>query len=166
MVVCVRARVLSRCSRIWLFVTPWTVAHQATPSMGFSRKDTGEGFHALLQGIFLTQGLNPHLLHHRHILYCWATGEASHMEVYIYQVFFRLNYRLCEVLCSQNSSEIRQRGQGKEQGEKFLPHCAVSLLWILPGPMTLISQLNTLQTFLAFLLIFKDRDCSDHQTVK
>ena len=26
-------------SRVWLFVTPWTVAHQAPPSMGFSRQE-------------------------------------------------------------------------------------------------------------------------------
>ena len=62
------ARVLSDFSRVWLFVTPWTVAHQAPVSMGFSRqecwsgKNTGVGSHALLQGIFLTQGLNLHLL--------------------------------------------------------------------------------------------------------
>ena len=31
---------------------------------------------ALLQGIFPTQGLNPHLLHCRRILYCWAIREA------------------------------------------------------------------------------------------
>ena len=30
---------------------------------------------ALLQGIFLTQGLNPGLLHRRRILYHWATGD-------------------------------------------------------------------------------------------
>ena len=39
-------------------------------------KNTGVGCHALLQGIFLTQGLNPHLLHCRQILYHWATKEA------------------------------------------------------------------------------------------
>ena len=32
-------------------------------------KNTGVGFHALLQGIFLVQGLNPCLLHCRQILY-------------------------------------------------------------------------------------------------
>ena len=32
-------------------------------------KNTGVGFHFLLQGIFLTQGLNPDLLHCRWILY-------------------------------------------------------------------------------------------------
>ena len=41
---------------------PTTVAHQAPLSMGFSRQDIGVGCHFLLQGIFLTQGLNLRLL--------------------------------------------------------------------------------------------------------
>ena len=64
--------VLSRFIRVQLFVTLWTVAHQAPLSMGFSRQDTGVGCHALFQGIFLIQGSNPHLLcvfHCRQILY-------------------------------------------------------------------------------------------------
>ena len=44
------------------FATPWTVAHQAPLSMGFSRKNTGGSCHFLLQGIFPTQGLNLSLL--------------------------------------------------------------------------------------------------------
>ena len=40
-------------------------------------KNTGVGCHFLLQGIFLTQGLNPHLLIGRWILYHWATWEAQ-----------------------------------------------------------------------------------------
>ena len=40
-------------------------------------KNTGVGCHALLQGIFPTQGLNLHLLHCRRILYHWATREAQ-----------------------------------------------------------------------------------------
>ena len=32
-------------------------------------KNTGVGSHSLLQGIFLTQGSNPGLLHRRQILY-------------------------------------------------------------------------------------------------
>ena len=39
-------------------------------------KNTGVGCHFLLQGVFLTQGLNLCLLH-RQILYHWATREAS-----------------------------------------------------------------------------------------
>ena len=30
-------------SRIWLFTTPWTVAYQAPPSMGFSRQEYWSG---------------------------------------------------------------------------------------------------------------------------
>ena len=30
-------------SRVWLFVTPWTAAHQAPPSMGFSRQEYWSG---------------------------------------------------------------------------------------------------------------------------
>ena len=37
-------------------------AHQALLSMGFSRQEYWTGCHFLLQGIFLTQGLNQHLL--------------------------------------------------------------------------------------------------------
>ena len=42
---------------------PWTAAHQAPPSMGFPRQNTGVGYHFLLQGIFPTQGPNSGLLH-------------------------------------------------------------------------------------------------------
>ena len=48
-------------SRVRLFATPWTVAHQAPPSMGFSRQEYWS-YHFLLQGIFPTQGSNPGLL--------------------------------------------------------------------------------------------------------
>ena len=50
--------VLRRFSRVQLFATLWTVAHQAPLSMGFTRQ---VGCHELLQGIFLTQGSNPSL---------------------------------------------------------------------------------------------------------
>ena len=39
-------------------VTPWTVAYQASPSMGFSRQEYESGCHFLLQGIVPTQGSN------------------------------------------------------------------------------------------------------------
>ena len=39
------------------------IAHQAPLSVEFSCKNTGAGCHFLLQGIFLTQGSNLHLLH-------------------------------------------------------------------------------------------------------
>ena len=45
------------------FVTLETTAHQIPLSMGFPRQDYWSGCHDPLQGIFLTQGLNPGLLH-------------------------------------------------------------------------------------------------------
>ena len=61
-------------------MTLQTVARQIPLSMGDSvGKNTGVACHALLQGIFLTQGLNPHLLH-------WQAGSlplAPPVEPYI-----------------------------------------------------------------------------------
>ena len=66
-------------SRVRPSATPWTAAFHAPLSMGFSRQEywsgvplpslTGVGSLSLLQGIFLTQGLNPGLLHCGQILY-------------------------------------------------------------------------------------------------
>ena len=47
--------VCSAARRVRLSVTLWTVAHQAPPSVGFSKQDYRHGLHALLQGIFSTQ---------------------------------------------------------------------------------------------------------------
>ena len=42
-----------------LLATPWTVAHQLLCLWDFPGKHTGVDCYFLLQGIFLTQGLNP-----------------------------------------------------------------------------------------------------------
>ena len=55
--VCVHSLVMSA-----VFVTPWTVAHQAPRPWHFPGKNAGVGCHFLLQGITLTQGSNPRLL--------------------------------------------------------------------------------------------------------
>ena len=52
-----------------LFVTPWTITHQAPLSMSSPGKNTGVGCHLLLQGIFPIQGLNLALL------YCRRMGQ-------------------------------------------------------------------------------------------
>ena len=97
-------------------MTPWTVAHQASLSLGFHRQEYWSGLPcpspgdllnpgikprcpllqagpllseaqgkpkniefgnlSVLQGIFLTQELNPGLQHSRRILYHWAIREA------------------------------------------------------------------------------------------
>ena len=65
-------------SRVWLFATPWTVAYEALPPWDFPGKNTGVGFHFLLQEIFPTQGLNLGLPHCRLYRFTvWATREVS-----------------------------------------------------------------------------------------
>ena len=57
----------------------WTVACQAPLSMGFSRDKYWSGLPCPPQGVFPTQESNLHLfrlLHHRRILYWWATWET------------------------------------------------------------------------------------------
>ena len=76
---------LSHCSHVRLFATSWKQRSPGSSVSGnFPSKNTGVGFHFLLQGIFLTQGSKLCLLHWRWILYCWATWEAPKHIVVIF----------------------------------------------------------------------------------
>ena len=46
-------------SRVRLFVTPWTVAYQAPPSMGFSRQEYWSGLPFLTMGDLPDPGIEP-----------------------------------------------------------------------------------------------------------
>ena len=56
-----RACMLSR-SVVSNFLRPHGLYPANLPCKNFPVKNTGVGFHALLQGIFLAQGSNPHLM--------------------------------------------------------------------------------------------------------
>ena len=56
-------------SGVQLFVTPWTAAARFLCSWDSPGKKTGVGYHAFLQGIFLTKGSNPSLLHFFYLLH-------------------------------------------------------------------------------------------------
>ena len=62
-------------SRVRLFVTPRTAAHQAP--LFFPGKNTGVGCHFLLQGIFPTQGSILRLLH---LLHCRVGSLTLHHQ--------------------------------------------------------------------------------------
>ena len=61
--------VLNRFNSVWLLETPWTIALRHLCPWNFPSKNTGVSCHALLQGIFPTQGSNPVLPHCRQTLY-------------------------------------------------------------------------------------------------
>ena len=67
-------------SHVWLFETLWTNPIKLLCPWDSPGKNTGMGCHALLQGIFSTQGSNPHLLHCRWTLYHWDTKEAPESQ--------------------------------------------------------------------------------------
>ena len=46
-------------SRVRLFVTPWTVAYQVPPSMGFSRQEYWSGMPLLSPGDLTDPGIKP-----------------------------------------------------------------------------------------------------------
>ena len=80
--------VLNHFSRVQLFVTLWTGAQQDPLSVDCPGKNIGVGCHALIQGIFPTQGSNPSLLHLLH----WQAGslplvppeKSTYISVYLY----------------------------------------------------------------------------------
>ena len=61
-VLCCHVYMYTYFSHVWLFATLWTVATSSSVHEDFPGKNTGVGCHALLQGIFPTQGSNLHLL--------------------------------------------------------------------------------------------------------
>ena len=66
-------------SRVWLFVTSWTVGHQAPLSMGFSQQEYWSGLPPSSRGSSQLRGRThvPCLsCTGRQILYHWATCEA------------------------------------------------------------------------------------------
>ena len=111
-------------SRVLLFATPWTVARQAPLSMVFCSKNTGVGCHALLQGIFLTQGSNSCLLHLLH----WQVGSSPRARE---ALFFRILH-LClplHFLYSCLQFPIRQK---LDIHHFFLIHILPSCSYCLP----------------------------------
>ena len=68
-------------SRVRLFAILWTVAYQALCPWDFPGKSTGVGCHFRLQGIFLTQGLNPGLPHCRQTLYHLSHQESPYLII-------------------------------------------------------------------------------------
>ena len=73
-------------SPVRLFATPWTVAARLLHPWDFPGKNTGAGCHFLLQGIFLTQGLNVGLPHCRQTL---PSEPTENPKVLLYCIFKR-----------------------------------------------------------------------------
>ena len=102
-------------SCVQIFATLWTVALQAPLSMGFlpdsPGKNTGVGCHFFLQGIFLTQGSNPCLLHLLH----WQAGSLPLASLGKCRLWSPLQYS-----CLENPRGQRSLESYSPQGPKEL----------------------------------------------
>ena len=78
-------------SRVWLFATPWTAAHQAPPSMGFSRQEYWSGVPLLSQLLFKQSHAQSHS--------CYTTGT-------IWRIFFSI---FCLELCDCCSEKEKKK---------------------------------------------------------
>ena len=85
---CIFMLCVPRClGRVWLFATPWTVAHQAPLSRGFSRQEYWSGLPCPPPGDLLDPGTDPESL----CLLHWQVGsvwEALSMFVQIQRPLF------------------------------------------------------------------------------
>ena len=64
-------------SRVRLFATPWIVAHQAPPSMGFSRQEYWSGLPLPSPEDLPEPGIKPGVPHCRQTLYCLSYQGTS-----------------------------------------------------------------------------------------
>ena len=103
---------------VWIFVTLWTIAHQAPLSMGFSNNNTGLSCHALLQGIFLTQESHPCLLC---FLY-WQVGSSPLEALFLYSAYQSESHSVMSDCLQPNElySPRNSPGQNTEVGSHFL----------------------------------------------
>ena len=98
--------------------TDWTVTHRVLCPWNSLNKNTGADCHSLLQGIFLTQGSNPGLLHCRQILYHLSHQQSPYthrnttqismpFNVSIANMHIQLNcltFEMCDIaLCNSNT---------------------------------------------------------------
>ena len=108
-----------------LFVTLWAVTHRFLCPQDFPGKNPGVGCHFLLQGPFLTQGLNlylPYPLRCRQIPHHWATragfpGGASGKEP------------ACQ--CRRHEMQVRSLGREGPLEEGMATHSSI-LAWSIP----------------------------------
>ena len=92
-------------SCVQLFAAPWTVACQPSLSIGFSRQEYWCRLHFFLQGIFLSQGSNQHLLC---LLYCrrihYPLSQSSVQSLSRVQLFATPWIKACQASLSITNS--------------------------------------------------------------
>ena len=128
-----------RVSHVWLFATPWTIAHRLLCPWDSPGRNTGVGCHALLQGIFPTQELNQVSCIAGRFFTVWATREpltfnnCAQNDIFYHQFFFEK----CALIKRQN--EILLHGSGNVSLSLLFVEVLLGSVvsWIIPFPISL-----------------------------
>ena len=100
----------SHFSHVWLFATRWTVAPRLLCPWDSPGRKTGIGWHFLLQGIFLTQGSNPHLLYLLH----WQVRLFTTSATSVHAKSLQSRPTLCDPMeCSPTGSSVHRISQAR-----------------------------------------------------
>ena len=104
---CLESKVNVMLLSVQLFATPWTVAYQAPPPMGFSRPECWSGLPFPSPGDLLTQESNLGLLHCRQVLYC-LSHQGSPIST-LYWARLKHNNLSWDLACYWNKKEYFQQ---------------------------------------------------------
>ena len=108
-------------SRVWLFGDPVDHSPPSFSVQGISQaRILWVSCHALLQGIFPTQGSNPrllHLLHCRQILYHWATWGSPTTSLWN-SYYYDAHYTGKELSLREVSSHVQDQIRKEAAGPK------------------------------------------------
>ena len=88
-------------SHVQFFATPWTVAYQDSPSMGFSRQENWSGFPFPSPGDLPNPGIEPGLPHCGQTLY--HLGHQGSQLTWLGRGLF---HNSCLVSCVENTSSL------------------------------------------------------------
>ena len=93
-------------SHVWLFVTPWTVAHQAPLSTGFFRPEYWSGLPFPLPGDLLNPGIKPVSLTSAFVGGFFITSSTWEIPCNLYQHPFPefFSSGITETLCPLNNN--------------------------------------------------------------
>ena len=105
------AFILSRFSRVQLFVTPWTVAYQAPLSMGFFRQDYWSGLPCPSPKDLPDPGIKPCLFGHLH----WQVGYLP-----LSDFTFTFHFHALEKEMATQSSILAWRIPGTAESGRLL----------------------------------------------
>ena len=109
---------LSHFSHVQLFATPWTVAHQAPPSMGFSRQEYQNGSPCPPPGDLPDPGIEPAfpalqvgslLLNHQGSKFYLKFLKSNQQSQYINLIHLLSTYYMPGALLGAEATTIKQR---------------------------------------------------------